>query len=70
MLVKLTHFSKRGPNAKAMELHLSCNDTVWHEHYGCHLADKISKRIFLNENVCILVQISLMFITWGPVDNK
>ena len=34
------------------------------------LADDIFKRIFLNENVSILIQISLKFVPECPIDNK
>ena len=34
------------------------------------LADDIFKRIFLNENIRITIQISLKFVLKGPVDNK
>ena len=34
------------------------------------LADYISKCIFLNGNVRILIKISLKFIPKGPIDNK
>ena len=34
------------------------------------LADDILKRIFLNENVSILIQISLKFVPKGLIDNK
>ena len=33
-------------------------------------AEDIFKRIFLNENVRISIQISLRFVPWGPIDNK
>ena len=33
------------------------------------LADDIFKCIFLNENLKILIQISLKFVPKGPVDN-
>ena len=33
-------------------------------------ADNIFKRIFLNENVKILIQISLKFVSKGSIDNK
>ena len=33
------------------------------------LANCIFKRIFLNENVRILIQISLKFVRKGPIDN-
>ena len=34
------------------------------------LADDILKRIFLNENVRIFLQISLKFVPKGPIDNE
>ena len=34
------------------------------------LADDIFKCIFLNENVRILIQLSLKFVPKGPIDNK
>ena len=37
---------------------------------GAILADDIFKRIFLNENVIIAIQISLKFVTYGPIGNK
>ena len=36
---------------------------------GRHFADDIFKRIFLNENVRILVKISLKFVPKGPINN-
>ena len=36
---------------------------------GCHFTDDIFKRIFLNENVWISIDISLKFIPKGPIDN-
>ena len=33
------------------------------------LADNIFKRIFLNENDRILIQISLKYVTRSPIDN-
>ena len=36
---------------------------------GRHFADDIFKRIFLNENVCIPIKISLKFVPKGPVNN-
>ena len=33
-------------------------------------ADSIFKCIFLNENVRILIKISLKFVLKGPIDNK
>ena len=34
------------------------------------LADDIFKSIFMNENIRILIQISLKFVPKGPIDNK
>ena len=36
---------------------------------GCHFADDTFKRIFLNENVIISIQISLKFVPKGPINN-
>ena len=37
---------------------------------GCHFADNIFTRIFLNEKFCILIRISLKFVPKGQIDNK
>ena len=37
---------------------------------GCYFADYIFRVIFLNENWCILIQMSLKFVPKGSVDNK
>ena len=36
---------------------------------GRNFADYIFKRIFLNENCCILIKISLKFVTKYPMNN-
>ena len=36
---------------------------------GCHLADNIFKRIFLNENIWIPIEISLKFVPKGSINN-
>ena len=36
---------------------------------GRHLSDDTFKRIFLNENVIILIKISLKFVPYGPINN-
>ena len=36
---------------------------------GRHFADDIFKCIFVNENVCILIKISLKFVPKGPINN-
>ena len=37
---------------------------------GRHFAYDIFRCIFLNENICILIEISLKFVPMGPIDNK
>ena len=37
---------------------------------GRHFADDIFSCIFVNEKFCILIKISLMFVTKGPIDNN
>ena len=37
---------------------------------GCHFVENIFKHIFINENFCILIQISLKLVPKGPIDNK
>ena len=34
------------------------------------LADDIFRNIFVNENFCILIKISLNFVPKGPIDNN
>ena len=36
---------------------------------GCHFPDDIFKHIFLNQNVRILINISLKFVPKGPINN-
>ena len=36
---------------------------------GCHFADDIFKCIFLNENIWILIKISLKFVHQGQINN-
>ena len=36
---------------------------------GCYFTDDIFKRIFLNENVWILIKISLKFVPKGPIND-
>ena len=40
------------------------------EQNGRHFTENILKRIFMNKNLCILIQISLKFVPKGPIDNK
>ena len=37
---------------------------------GCHLPDGIFKYIFLNENVWLLIKVSLKFVPKGPISNN
>ena len=36
---------------------------------GCRFADDVFKCIFCNENVCILIKISLKFVPKGLINN-
>ena len=36
---------------------------------GHHFPDDVFKCIFVNEKICILIQISLKFVPKGPIDN-
>ena len=37
---------------------------------GRHLADQIFRCIFVNEKFCILIEISMKFVSNGPIDNN
>ena len=37
---------------------------------GRHFADNIFRCIFLNEKICILIEISLKFVLEGSIENK
>ena len=37
---------------------------------GRHIVDNIFICIFVNENFCILIKISLKFVRKGPIDNN
>ena len=37
---------------------------------GHHFADAIFRCIFMNENICIVIEISLQFVHNGPIDNN
>ena len=47
----------------------ACINTLRPRQNGCHFADDIFKCIFVNENVWILIKISLKFIPKGPINN-
>ena len=40
------------------------------EKKGQHFIDVIFKCIFLNENLCMLIQNQLKFVSQGPINNK
>ena len=44
-------------------------NTLRRWHNGCHFADDIVRRIFVNENYCILIQISPKYGPNGPIVN-
>ena len=37
---------------------------------GRHLADDIFRYIFVNEKICILIEISPKFVPKGPIDSN
>ena len=50
-------------------IHASCVNTFRPRQNGRHFADDIFKCIFKNENVWILIEISLKFVPKGPINN-
>ena len=48
---------------------LYCFNTLRPRQNGRHFADDIFKYIFLNENVWIIIKISLKFVPKGPINN-
>ena len=58
-------------------VHIGSTHSAGHRHAGHmeeqngrHFADDIFKCIFLNQNLCILIKISLKFVPKGLIDNK
>ena len=51
-------------------LEYSIFSTLRSEQNVNHFADDIIKCIFLRENICVFILISLKFIPTGPVDDK
>ena len=43
--------------------------TFWSRQNGCHFTDDIFKCVFLHENVCILLKISLKFVPKAQINN-
>ena len=65
------------PNAREVRLNIRRNITYgWTVnssppgHNGRHFADDVLKRIFFNENCCILIQISLKCVCRVPINNN
>ena len=52
-----------------LKSHLLCFNTLRPRQNGRHFPDDIFKWIFLNENVWILINISLKFVPKGPINN-
>ena len=52
-----------------MAMHNDILNTLRSRQNGQHFADDIFKCIFLNENVSISIEISLMFVPKGPINN-
>ena len=46
------------------------NDTLNPKQNGLHFPNIIFKSIFVNENVCMLIEISLIFVTEGLCNNR
>ena len=70
--LKLNNVSKRGPSSLAIEIVSKVLSGVLNtlrlRQNGRHFADAIFKCIFLNENVWILIKISLKFVPRGPIN--
>ena len=49
--------------------HLYFVSTLRPRQYGRHFADDILKCIFVDENISILIEISLKFFPKGPINN-
>ena len=60
---------RRNVIATALELRLSCINTLRPRQNGRHFTDDVFKCIFLNENVRILLKIPLKFVPKGPINN-
>ena len=50
-------------------MHFSSVNTLRPRQNDQHFTDDIFKRIFVNENVCISIKISLTFVPEGPIKN-
>ena len=57
------------PNCLFWCIWMDSVNTLWPRQNGRNFADNIFKWIFLNENVWILIKISLKFVPQGPINN-
>ena len=62
----LSHICNEPRNTVLLDTALN---TLRPRQHGRHFADDTFKRIFLNENVEILIEISLKFVHKGPINN-
>ena len=66
----LSHYNVKGTSLfNTLSLAHYRHNTLRPRQNGRHFADDDFKRIFLNENVWISIDISLKFISKGPIDN-
>ena len=49
---------------------LTANTSFLTRQHGRHFSDDTFKCIFVNENFCILIEISLKSVAKGPIDNN
>ena len=56
-------------SAIVVDLYILLLNTLRLRQNGCHFADDIFKLILLNENHCVLIQISLKFVPKDPIKN-
>ena len=66
LLIGTLQYVSTGPMYKSSLVHVN---TLRPRQNGRHFPDDIFKRIFLNENVWILIIISVKFVPRGPINN-
>ena len=67
------HRTGKEPLTKMYDIMLHHQAICWHiepRQHGHHLADNISKCIFVNEKFCISILISLKFVSEGQIDSN
>ena len=60
---------RKSSKVKGTEMVSFCINTLKPRRNVQHFTDDIFKRIFINENVWILIKISLKFVSKGPINN-